>query len=333
MRSAPIWPSRPPMPPVRPVFVRHMQPRPRFPLSGDPPGRPPYRPPEINIPHPPRPLKQVRYAVPKPAEQRSVTVCIAAICHNGGEPRIVLCADTRLDASWAGSSDGNRKIGRLAYGWVAMLSGHWSSANEIHSWLKAEFLAHGSPFDKASLYEMLSAVGKNFIAGPLYRKGKSAEIAVCGFLGNNPMIAVLGVGNGNSPHIDFKHSFAAIGTGQPIAETFLNIRDCKPQDSVERISYVVYEAKKYSEKAAGVGPETHLVMIAPPPPEAKPEQIFIYDFKEFLVFFEVLREECGIQKIDPVTPIGYRPFSLSPTTPPSPQHPTADPPDQTPSQE
>ena len=49
--------------------------------------------------------------------------------------------------------------------------------------LRRSSCSHGSPFDKASLYEMLSAVGKNFYpAGPLYRKGKSAEIAVCGFL-------------------------------------------------------------------------------------------------------------------------------------------------------
>jgi hypothetical protein len=205
-----------------------------------------------------------------------LTVCIAAICQQLGEPRIVLCADTKLDAGWAGSSDGNLKIGRLAYGWVGMLSGDWSTAKELHSFLEAEFLA-SAPFDRTSVFEKVSGAGATFIASPFYRKDKSAEITVCGFIGQTPTIVVLGIGKTKRPHIDFRHTYATSGAGHAISDTFLNVRDCKPQDPLERTIYAVYEAKKYSEKASGVGSETRLTVLAPVPPDAGPEQIMLFN--------------------------------------------------------
>jgi len=213
-----------------------------------------------------------------------------------------------------------------------MLSGHWGSAKELHSWLKAEFLANGSPFDRAALYEMLANVGKAFIAGPLYRKGNLVEITVCGFLGQVATIAILGIGKGTTPHIDFRHSFATTGSGGPISETFLNIRDCKPQDSLARTMYIAYEAKKYSEKVSGVGVETRLIVLAPPPPDANPEQIQILSLNggDFLIL-EAMRSKYGIQQIATEgetllaeTLLVPSAFRLNPATPPNPQHPTTD---------
>ena len=79
------------------------------------------------------------------------------------------------------------------------------------------------------------------------------------------MIAGVAVGQARKATVYFRHSFATCGTGGPIAETLLNIRDCKPVDSIERVIYTVYEAKKYSEKASGVGPETRIAILAPTP--------------------------------------------------------------------
>src|ERR1700733_12858868 len=90
---------------------------------------------EVNIPPIPRhlPLKQVRYPVPQSdGKRKPVTVCIAAICQEISDPKIVLCADTKLDGSYAGSSDGNQKIGKLAFGWVDMMAGDWVRGKELH---------------------------------------------------------------------------------------------------------------------------------------------------------------------------------------------------------
>lgn len=283
---------------------------------------------------PPRlPLKQVRYALPRPiARAKSVTVCIAAICENNREPRIVLCADTRLDASYTGSTEGNLKIGKLACGFLSMLSGDFMAATDIHERIKAEMLSKGPPPDKTKLYNLLMRVGKSYLKSPLNVK-LTADLIVAGFIGQTAVIATLGVSDTDTPTVSFSPAYRAVGSGSSIAETLLSIRDYTTQDSVERAIYVLYEAKKYSERAAGVGPDTKLIVIAPVPASALPEQVKLFSLTgDTIAELEEMRLINGIQKISAL-PIGLLPFRLSPATLPDPPRPTDEPSPQPPSPE
>ena len=206
----------------------------------------------------------VRYPVPKRKEQKKpMTVCIAAICQQQhGEPRIVLCADTRLDY-YAGTNEGNLKIGKLAHGWVAMLSGmDWTAAKEIHGLVKKQ-ITRRAPKSKIGLHDLLARAAKSYLSGPFNAKVQ-IDILVCGFIGLEPLIAKLSVGDFPEPSITFSATYQSVGSGSTIAEVFLNIRNCKPNESLGRTLYCVYEAKKYSEKNSGVGPDTVLLVLFPP---------------------------------------------------------------------
>jgi hypothetical protein len=277
----------------------------------------------------------LRYAVPRPnGKPKPVTVCIAAACKTmTGEPRIVLCADTRLEYQYTGSNDGNPKIGRLAYGWFAMLSGNdWMAAKDIHGRIKSELRTKGPPADMPKFHRMLTRIAKAYVKSPLNAKAL-IDVIVAGFIGREAIIATLSVSVSDEITVLFAPSYKAVGSGASIAETFLNIRDCKPQDELERTAYVVYEAKKYSEKASGVGPETRMKVLAPLPPGALAGQFMFIDIPDAgYAQLEEYRVKNGIQKIEHL-PIWIGMPQLRIEVPPDPQHPTADPSDPKPLQE
>lgn len=295
--------------------------RPR-PSIGDPP-MPPRRP----FPVPPlhRPLKQVRYPVPKPKEQKKpVTVCIAVICKQIGEYRIVLCADTRMDTSYTGSNDNTRKISPLCSGLYGLLAGDWMAARDVHNRVKAEIKSKGIPQSETKLKEVLMRCAKAHKKSAL--SGTTAlELMVAGFIKGVPIICVLSIQDAASdPSVQFWPAYKAIGSGAIIAEVFLNLRDCSPHDGIDKALYVVYEAKKYSEKSVGVGPETRMRIIGPPPPTAEAHQNLSWQVsQELLEGMEEMRSTNGIQKLTEL-PFGYVPLALSPAAPPDPQPPKAD---------
>ena len=89
---------------------------------------PPPRPGRHLSPPRPQPLKHKRYPCGSPKEKR-MTVCIAAMCQKDGEPRIVVCADTRLDQGYLGTNDHNVKIQPLGHGWFTLLAADdWPAA-------------------------------------------------------------------------------------------------------------------------------------------------------------------------------------------------------------
>jgi hypothetical protein len=248
-----------------------------------------------------------------------VTVCIAAICQEISDPKIVLCADTKLDGSYAGSSDGNRKIGKLAFGWVDMMSGDWVRAKELHGWIKSEFLANGAPSDRGRVFELLMNAGNSFIGSPMYRKDAAVDILACGFIGAVPVISGVSIGSTTKPSVYFNQSFATVGSGGAIAAVFLNARDCTPRDSLKQALYVVYEAKKYSEKNVGVGTDTKLIVISPPVVGSGPEDVSAVSVGfEGLRQLEKARGQYGLQYIWEL------PDPLNPVAPPDPPPPTAD---------
>ncbi len=224
-----------------------------------------------------------------------MTVCIAAICEY--ESRIVICSDTRLDASFIGSSEGNQKIASLGYGWVAMLAGDFVTVRDFYDQMKRVFLARPQPPpNKVSLVRFLKTSANAFMKSPLYRK-HPAEIIVTGFIGDTAVIASVRIEE-PEPVIDFAPAFRAIGSGGTIAEVFLNIRDCTGRDSLARTLYAVYEAKKYSEKSSSVGPETILYALAPLPSGSDKESAMACSLDDAEILkLEEMRRQCGLKKI------------------------------------
>jgi ATP-dependent protease HslVU (ClpYQ) peptidase subunit len=81
-----------------------------------------------------------------------VTVCIAAACYESeDEPRIVLCRDWRSEVPMVGSSDKQLKIRNLSKGWVALMAGDTSRANELC--IKFEDHLKARPFTESNLVD------------------------------------------------------------------------------------------------------------------------------------------------------------------------------------
>src|ERR1039457_6367102 len=93
----------------------------RRPISSPTPLRPLPGATRLGAAHAPTPLR------PKPFyTQRSMTVCIAGACQHHGEPRIVLCCDSRLDFGEVGSTNNACKVRILGCGWVGLIAGDWT---------------------------------------------------------------------------------------------------------------------------------------------------------------------------------------------------------------
>jgi hypothetical protein len=229
-----------------------------------------------------------------------MTVCIAAICEERGtnDKCILLCADTRLEYG-VSSNDSNRKIGKLAHGWIGMLSGDFVAASELHDWIKAGILA-GVPADRTALHGVLVEASRGFMGTPFHKKN-AIEIMVCGFAGNVPTIASVSVGRASSPTVEFYQTFHASGSGAIIAEVFMNLRDLSPRFSIDHAAYIVYEAKRYSEKNPGVGPQTVLLAMRPRTVNAGADEFGIYALDVgAMKEMEEARVRYGVKEIEEI---------------------------------
>lgn len=261
---------------------------------------------EINIPASrlvPMEFGRSRYAViPKPSKRlriKALTVCVAAICEDNGEPKIVLCADTRLDFGEHGSADGTAKMSVLWHGWCGMLAGDYAVASDFIERLKKSFQMRKKDFgSKESLRSFVVSVATKFMNGPLYGK-EPVEIIIAGFIHRKPVIVAVRMDEtAAAPAVFSGKPFHAIGSGANIVNIFLGLREVSPEDSMNKMLYVVYEAKKASEKNGGVGPETRLVVIAPRPPDADAEYVMGLDVgHRGLQKLEEMRRQHNLQPI------------------------------------
>jgi len=83
-------------------------------------------------------------------------------------PRIVVCADTRVDASYLGSSEGNVKMGILGHGFIAMLAGDYLAARDFHDLIRAEFMRSPAT-DKINLQMLPQHMGLRQLIFPYGR--------------------------------------------------------------------------------------------------------------------------------------------------------------------
>ena len=129
--------------------------------------------------------------------------------------------------------------------------------------------------------------------------------------------------------VKLAHSFCAIGSGALIATVILNCRDYHERENFSPAIYMVYEAKRFSEKADGVGPKTKFIWTAPLIDEEPTRKGigFVSDFG--LAYLEAMFQRTGLKAsfVMDEPPFDFR------EDPPSLPAPTNDPSGPQPSQE
>jgi hypothetical protein len=177
-----------------------------------------------------------------------MTLCIAAPCEISTlSPRIVLCADRRLDFGSRGVNDNFRKIAELEHGWtITMASNNWPTGDHLVRHIRAQMRCVAAPLNIDELREQMIEGVKNFVDSNDYQN-TTTDLLVCGFFDRRPVILSLRL-KGPKPNITVNISGEAecIGRGEHIAQIILNRRHCSPHDSLQRVLYCAYEAKKFS---------------------------------------------------------------------------------------
>jgi hypothetical protein len=202
-----------------------------------------------------------------PTGRKRMTVCIAVACQDQGQPRIVLCSDTRLDYADLGSTNTACKSDVLGYGWMVQLAGDWSGARGFCSVLKERVQNLPLVTTGDIENEARSAINE-FMKSPLYQSRNEYQTILSGFVAGLPVILEASIHKGK-PMISLGDSFMAIGYGATIASVLLTLRECTPHMPLPYAAYLAYEAKRCSEKTGFVGPFTALVVQAPYVPATK----------------------------------------------------------------
>ena len=192
-----------------------------------------------------------------------MTVCIAGACQHHGEPRIVLCCDSRLDFGEVGSTNNACKVRILGCGWVGLIAGDWTRT-QYFSELVRDSITRKRPTSLEDVIRCINAATKRYMASPIYATGYQVELIASGFLDNTPYIIT--TTNHPPTNEDFTiatSEFAAIGSGWNIANVMLSAREYHAGMNLNYATYLCYEAKRCSEKEGGVGRGTMLVYQSP----------------------------------------------------------------------
>jgi hypothetical protein len=164
---------------------------------------------------------------------------------------------------FVGATDRTRKIDLLAPGWFALKSGEHDAASELFQRLKEWFSRSWEGFSSTHgvLGCIKSAVDEFKKHSPLYGKN-CCDLLIAGFVNDVPMIAIAGADAKGHLSARLAGDFYAVGSGATIAMVILGCRDYHGGLRLNDALYYVYEAKRFSEKADGVGPLTHLLWFA-----------------------------------------------------------------------
>jgi hypothetical protein len=212
-------------------------------------------------------VPQTRYSLPLPPRikvsyPRAMSTCIAAACRDEGKkPRIIICSDSRETWGYT-SSDFSVKMDVGARGWVVQWANRGDSAKEFVARLLEWF---DKAEDPQTVHAAVSIVGNalaEFKSSPLYEKN-CCQLIVSGFVGNDAVILLIEGDKYGNLKMGRPESFAAIGAGSTIATVLLSCRQHHYTDTVANAIHAVYEAKRLSEKADGVGPFTNLWLHSP----------------------------------------------------------------------
>jgi hypothetical protein len=230
--------------------------------------------------------------LPLPATRRPVTVCIAAVCYQNNEAKIVLCTDAKA-TSPLGSKELILKDHLLSQKWHCLKSGGDDDLNALMPLLKARPRGLGLIDETNIVSSMRTALqdrklercneftqgryglpyaeflqnGKQQLPEDLFLRDISAisrvelniDCIVAGFLDDGfPMLMKLD-GTGR---VTVGEDFLVAGEGAYLAQSALMHRQYYDTGPLDRAIYCVFEAKKYAERVSTVGNFTHLAILS-----------------------------------------------------------------------
>lgn len=221
-----------------------------------------------------------------------MTLCIAAVARDVDHgPCIVSCFDKRGETDIT-SSQTEMKFRYLGGHWFALFAGDIFQANELLDLYKAhlkdkhfsknelvdelrkpadllrEKLVDRLVRSKFSLsYREFLTLGSQF-PRDIYRDTcheiseltLDCELIIFGFVEKGAVLFV--VSDDCSVGTDDWLGFAAIGSGAHLAEDWLHFREQQKLMLLQRTMYHLYEAKKFGDRAPGVGEQTELVVVS-----------------------------------------------------------------------
>jgi 20S proteasome alpha/beta subunit len=222
-----------------------------------------------------------------------MTICIAALCYDQAESelKIVLCADKRVENDISGAETGH-KVTPFKKGWWTLYSGVGVDAKELtwfyHSYLKdrtldadvdqtLEILQEATntfmvrqtdklvrSLCKMSYHEFLDIGAQKLphdifekVAYDIQRLKLNFSLVIGGFIQNSPELFVVE----EEGRVRLGDEWEAIGSGSICAHAMLYFRGQTHKMSLVETLYHVFEAKAFSEKAGGVGPETEIYVL------------------------------------------------------------------------
>lgn len=256
-----------------------------------------------------------------------MTVCIAATCRDhDGSHSIVLCSDSRLDYGDLGSTNTAVKLDILGHGWcVQMAADDWGSVNHWKDNLKRRIQTQKT----ANVEQVARSVKESvdyFMKSVFCEPGKTYQLLLSGFSGTKAVIMASSLWPSENRHsltVTMNESFACIGSGGAVASALLSARECYGQMPIEYVSYLVYEAKRTSEKTGGVGAITVLALHSPGAEETVDRAMVVVSTEACKAQLEVYYR--GLWKVPVVTYPDFPPeFFTNRSTQPNPQSPTAD---------
>jgi hypothetical protein len=221
-----------------------------------------------------------------------MSVCIGAICLKKNEPRIVLCSDRRLEDDISGS-DACVKWDVIGGGFAALISaddfslalahvdiirGHFAGRQLEDNGFLDELKVCASLMKRSVLdefamgrlgvtYDHLLKEGATSLPKDIRREifteiqsqHLGCEILVAGFIGKSPHL----YGIFNDCAVRRIDAFEAVGSGATIARSALRQRGFVSAMSLDEAAYYVWEAKRFSEIAPGVGAQTDFEVLSP----------------------------------------------------------------------
>lgn len=208
-----------------------------------------------------------------------MTVCIATICYQNGEPRIILCSDMKVSSS-LGSAETMLK-NRLIYTgtttpWHALTAGTDTDIAALLSATRAAFKLHRVKRQRveqivqskfAMGYDEFLKTGKQSLPDDAFRMAiteidmasPDVEFIVAGFESDRfPILIKTHVRDGAK----IKEEFACIGEGAYLAQASLLNRGYSDMMPFNTALYAVYEAKRFAEGAPSVGSATSMAIAS-----------------------------------------------------------------------
>jgi hypothetical protein len=257
-----------------------------------------------------------------------MTLCIAAVCAEGEETRLVLCSDHKI-GTWAAQAEIGFKFSWIARNWPALVSGDLSMTAELVATLMGTL--DSSSFTRYNVFDLIKAGANAFrekladnivrtklsVSYDYLRQNRSkfpsqtvyevysqiaqidsgAELIAAGFIKDRAYIFVIE----KDCSVSYREHFAAIGTGAYIAEPALFQRKQRSVEDLEDTIYRVYEAKKLGQIAEGVGEQTTIAIISASPTPDHTEPIGVrWVTSDGFKFLDAKYKEYGLRAISNV---------------------------------